>query len=183
MVRVILAFAAFIAGIAPMAARPVSPETAVFAALFDGLGPLPDTLLFGDSTLRFHLPSDASRSWRAQFDSIPQLPTRLEEISKTRVATASLAFPRPMRVLAGAELREIFSAGPSGWAEFYRRYPNQRSYLDVSPVAFSADSLDALVYYEHHCGGLCGSGEAVWLSRPAATDRWRIRKKVMFWVS
>jgi hypothetical protein len=88
-----------------------------------------------------------------------------------------------MRVLTGAELHEIFSSGPNGWTEFHRRYPKQRGYLGLSPVAFSADSLDALVYYEYHCGGLCGRGDAVWLNRSAATDRWRLRKRVMFWIS
>jgi hypothetical protein len=117
MARMIFAIAAFIAGVAPMTVPSVSPETAVFAALLDniGMGTLPDTLLLGDSTLQFHAPTAAnSRSWRAQFDSIPaQLPIRLEEISKTKVATESLALPRPMRVLTRAELREIFSADPT----------------------------------------------------------------------
>jgi hypothetical protein len=82
-----LGFAALIAGVAPLAAPPVSPETAVFAALFDGIGmgALPDTLLFGDSTLQFPLPANAVSALRAHFDSIPsQLLIRLEEISRTR---------------------------------------------------------------------------------------------------
>lgn len=184
MVRIVLGFAALIGGVAPVVAPPVSPETAVYAAVLDGIGmgSLPDTLLFRDSTLQF--PAGAVRSFRDQFDSMSsQLPVRLEEISKTRVATESLALPRPMRVLTGAEFREIFSGGPGGWAEFNRRYPKQRGFLGLSPVAFSADSLDALVYYEYNCGGRCGRGATVWLSRSTAADRWRVRRHVTFWNS
>ncbi|MHB1297506.1 MAG: hypothetical protein ACYC0B_03160 [Gemmatimonadaceae bacterium] len=164
----------------------VSVEADVYAALLDSIGlkPIPDTLLVGDSSLQFRAPAGGVASWRTQFDSIPsELPRRLEVASQSRIPSLALALPRPAKVVTPAELREIFATGPGGWAEFYRRYPKQRSYIRLSPVAFSDDSLNALVYYEYHCGGLRGGGDAVWLARLSSTSRWHVRKRVGFWVS
>lgn len=165
---------------------PVSIDTAVYAALLDSIGlrPLPDTLLLGDSTLTFRAPTGGIPTWRTQFDSIPsELPPKLEVASQTKLPSSALALPRPVRIVARVELDEIFASGPDGWREFYRRYPRQRSWILFSPIAFSVDSVHALVYYEYHCGGLCGGGDAVWLMRNAKTGRWFVRKRVMFWVS
>jgi hypothetical protein len=116
--------------------------------------------------------------------SIPAtLPTLLESVSAAKRSSTVLPLHRPVRILTSAELSEIFERpGRSGWQEFYRRYPRQRSYLRFTPVAFSADTLDALVYYEYYCGGLCGEGSAVWL-RGQSSGRWQVRKIVGFWVS
>lgn len=163
-----------------------APEAAVYAALIDSVytRPVPDTLLLGDSTVDFHAPRGGIPTWRTQFDSIPgALPPVLEAVSRSKRASATLPLSRPMRIVTEGERREIFARGiDAGWMEFYRRYPRQRNYLRFSPVAFSRDSLDAMVYYEYHCGGLCGGGDAVWLTR-RDDQRWRVRKVVEFWVS
>lgn len=163
-----------------------SPESGVYAALVDAIHErrAPDTLLLGDSTLAFRVSRDAVPSWRAEFDSIPAtLATLLETVSAAKRSSAALPMPRPVRIVTSAELSEIFeSRGRGGWQEFYRRYPRQRSYLRFTPVAFSADTLDALVYYEYYCGGLCGWGSAVWLRRQS-NGRWQVQKTVGFWIS
>jgi hypothetical protein len=163
-----------------------SPELGVYTALVDAIHPrgVPDTLLLADSTLAFHVSRDAVPSWRAEFDSIPAaLSTLLETISAAKRSSTVLPLPRPVRILTSAELDEIFETrGRDGWDEFYRRYPRQRSYLRFTPVAFSADTLDALVYYEQYCGSLCGEGTAVWLRRQS-TGRWRVQKSVNFWIA
>lgn len=88
-----------------------------------------------------------------------------------------------MRQLSVAELREIFRAGPGeGWVEFARRFPGARRYAAFSPVAYAADGRSALVYYEYHCGGLCGAGHLVFLERQA-DDRWRVTVALQTWVS
>jgi hypothetical protein len=158
----------------------------VYAALIDSLYKQPDsdTLLIADSTMSFRVPTNALAKWRQQFDSIPSdLPHRLEVASQIWQPSNSLPLPRPIRVLSYAELGGIFKSGPgNGWAEFSRRYPRQGKYLRLTPIAFSADSVDALTYYEYHCGPLCGGGNAVWLERDVA-HRWKIRKVVRFWIS
>ena len=164
----------------------VAPDTDVYAALIASIHTrqIPDTLLVGDSTLQFRAPQGGVPRWRTQFDAVPaELTHGLETLSRSRRASAQLSLPRPVRIVSADALREIFSPRMrGGWQEFHRRYPNQRGYLRFSPVAFSADTLDALVYYESHCGGLCGRGEAVWLTRRASAH-WRVRKVVGCWVS
>lgn len=173
------------AGPASVAPR-VAPERAVYAALIDSVytRPVRDTLLLGDSTIGFRAPSGGILTWRTQFDSIPRaLPLALDEVSRVTRASATLPLSRPVRIITDAERREIFARGIEvGWVEFYRRYPRQRRYLRFSPVAFSSDSLDAMVYYEYYCGGLCGGGNAVWLTR-RDDHTWRVRKVVGLWVS
>ncbi|MFL5574708.1 MAG: hypothetical protein ACJ79S_01860, partial [Gemmatimonadaceae bacterium] len=54
--------------------------------------------------------------------------------------------------------------------------------LAVTPIAFSDDSAQALVYYEVWCGDLCGGGYELWFVRGAA-GRWRLRQETTHWVS
>lgn len=163
------------------------PERLVYAALLDSLvrGTTSDTLLLKDSTTVFQMPGDRTvRSWRVQFDSIPsELPQLLAAISGVRRASASLDVPRPTRSVSCAELNKIFENGPGeGWQRFHESYPSQRQFIGLSSVAFSRDGESALVYYEYHCGGLCGGGNAVWLMHMPGGP-WQIRKVLMFWVS
>ena len=169
------------------ATRAGSTEAAVYAALLDSIGPkpLPDTLLLGDTTLSFRMPSrEVPAEWRAQFDSIPEdLPLKLEEASLRRRPSSELRLPRPASFVTRTELIDIFVNGPHGWQDFYQRYPAHRGYMESSPIAFTTDSLNALVYYEYRCGGLCGHGEVVWLRRQTRDAPWRIRKRIELWIS
>lgn len=143
-------------------------------------------LLVRDSTLGFHAPDGrAVPSFRVRWDSIPhELGPSLDSLSRHRRATRDLPLARELVVLAPADLRAIFSTGDPGmgWNEFYRRWPVQRRYFGFSPVAYSEDGNNALVYMEYHCGPLCASGDAYWLVRDA-DGRWRVRQRVQFWVS
>jgi hypothetical protein len=167
---------------------PTSRVAEVYATLVDSAytRPTPDTLLVAESTVAFRIPPVGTRSeWRRKYDSIPaELPAALAAASRSKRPSSELPLPRPVRFIAHAELTEIFARGVGeGWQEFYRRYPRQRNYLAFSPVVFSADSVDALVYLEYHCGGLCGGGDLYWLTRTGNGRGWRVQKKVMFWVS
>jgi hypothetical protein len=164
----------------------ISASQQVYAAVFDSLYKQPesDTVLIAASTIKFRVPTNARATWQQQFDSIPpDLARQLEVASQNQQPSTALALPRPIRVLSGSEILEIFKSGTGeGWTEFYRRYPRQRKSLRLTPVVFTSDSLDALVYYEYYCGSLCAGGDAVWLKRDK-TQRWKIRKVVGFWVS
>jgi hypothetical protein len=48
-------------------------------------------------------------------------------------------------------------------------------------VGFNAAMNQAMVYIQHACGGLCGSGHYVLLEKNA--DQWRVVKESMVWVS
>jgi hypothetical protein len=169
----------------PVDAARAAPA-AVYAALIDSVftRPVPDTLLVAESTLVFRAPVGGVSAWRTQFDSLPTgLPRALESASAFRQSSEELPLPRPTRIVTRRELREIFARGiERGWEEFARRYPRQRNYLQFSRVVFTSGYADALVYYEYHCGGLCGGGEIVWLV-PSDNGRWRVRKRIQRWVS
>jgi hypothetical protein len=49
-------------------------------------------------------------------------------------------------------------------------------------VAYSADRRTAAIYYEYHCGGLCGAGNVVVLEL-AADNRWHVKTVLLQWVS
>jgi len=55
------------------------------------------------------------------------------------------------------------------------------SLVSLSPVAFTADSNQALVYVGVHCGGLCGGADIVYLRR--ANAGWTIAATFPMWRS
>ena len=159
---------------------------AVYDAAIDDVydGKRPDTVLVGDSSLVFLLPTpDVVPEWRAQFDSFPpHLAAELARRSATQLPSSLLPLPPSTRTITSAELAEIFSREGNGWTEFYRRYPRQRLWITLSPVAFNRDSTEALLYREYHCGSLCGSGDLMWLERRGGS-KWHVRKYLNHWVS
>ena len=161
-------------------------EAAVYALVLHEIyrGSLPNTVVATDSTLLLRDPGGGVPWWGQSFDSIPsELPASLVAASARRVPTAALPLPRPVRTLSTAEIRALFRAGPhAGWEQLHRRFPGARLYVALSPVAFGADGSQALVYYEYHCGALCGAGYAAWLIREP-TGTWEVRKTIGFWVS
>ena len=147
---------------------------------------VPDTLVLRDSSARFQMPVGAIPSWRQQFDSLPrELAIELDRVSSTRVASQELSLPRPIHVLTRALRDSLF--GPAdlnvGWASFHRRFPSQGQILAFSPVVFSGNGNQAMVFAESQCGGRCGRGELVWLVRDQNKDEWQVRKAILLWIS
>lgn len=174
------------AGLAAPAPR-AAPERAVYGAVFAHVfrGTPPDTVVMAESTVVFYAPAldGAVPEWRRQYAVVPAaLPHALAALSGRPVPTAALPLPRPAVVLGAAAMRAMFQGGTdAGWAAFHRRFPRARVRLSVSPVAFSVDGAEAVVYYEYDCGGLCGGGDLAWLARSATG--WAVRKIVPFWIS
>lgn len=71
--------------------------------------------------------------------------------------------------------------GPGGWKDFYRKYPKSSGYWTFSPVGYDSGGAEALVYVGHHCGGLCGTGHLVLLTKE--DGRWVIKNRLMLWIS
>lgn len=141
--------------------HPASEVYDVIAMSLYASSPRPQTVLIADSSLVFRQPggSDVISSWRMRLESMPRaLVAELARVSATRVPVEKLSLPTGARVITRAELRSIFTGGPPNWEEFYRRYPEQRMWFAVTPVVFNADTSQALLYREYHCGGLCGGG-------------------------
>lgn len=68
------------------------------------------------------------------------------------------------------------------WQTFYARFPRTRGLTTVSGVGLSADGRQALLALDHGCGGLCGHGHVLLLTR-APGGRWHVRHVRMTWVS
>jgi len=75
--------------------------------------------------------------------------------------------------------RNIFKSG--SWNEFYKRHPNSEGVIVLSRVGFNAGMNQALLYIDHTCGGLCGTGHYVLLEK--SHGAWRVVKREMVWVS
>jgi hypothetical protein len=85
-------------------------------------------------------------------------------------ATIGLAVER-----AGAADLATFrgAAGPDEyWRRFYARYPGSPGLVRLSRVGFDQASEQALVFVYHICGGRCGTGRYVLLSRSG--EQWEV---------
>ncbi|HET6975131.1 MAG TPA: hypothetical protein VFI24_02325 [Pyrinomonadaceae bacterium] len=78
------------------------------------------------------------------------------------------------------EIKKIFDVGRN-WEEFYKRYPGSRGFILLSRVGFNAEMNQALVYIQHSCGGLCGTGNYMLLEKK--DDRWQVVKRSMAWIA
>jgi len=78
------------------------------------------------------------------------------------------------------EIEKVFNDG-GWWQEFYKRYPDSGGFIILSRVGFNAGMNQALVYIQHGCGGLCGTGHYVLLEK--SLDGWKVSKRSMVWIS
>lgn len=78
------------------------------------------------------------------------------------------------------EIVKIFK-GPGSWEDFYKRYPDSSGLIVLSRVGFNPAMNQAMIYIEHSCGGLCGTGHYVLLEK--TSDNWRVVQQIMVWVS
>ncbi|HET7459690.1 MAG TPA: hypothetical protein VFJ82_00525 [Longimicrobium sp.] len=68
------------------------------------------------------------------------------------------------------------------WRAFYERYPGSSGLISLSRVGFNAARTQAVLNVDRGCGGLCGNGVIVLLTRDAA-GRWRVAATRGTWVS
>ena len=52
-----------------------------------------------------------------------------------------------------------------GWTDFYKKYFASSGYITFSRVGFNSDGTKAVIYREVSCGGLCGYGGYILLSK------------------
>lgn len=67
------------------------------------------------------------------------------------------------------------------WEEFYRQYPDSGGFISFSQVGFNSEMSQAIVYFEHWCQRLCGSGFYVLLDKDK--EGWKVTKRHRAWVS
>jgi len=68
--------------------------------------------------------------------------------------------------------------GSRFWDEFKSRF-DATGWISFSDVILSREGLDALVYYEAQCGGLCAEAGYAWLHRDTRQSRWSVRLRVV----
>lgn len=86
---------------------------------------------------------------------------------------------RPTTAMSTDELPRTFQM--DFWRKFHDRHPGTAGYVQATRAVVSHDAGHALVYVEHHCGGLCGSGDLHLLRLDAG--QWRIETSYRLWIS
>ena len=126
-------------------------------------GESPSVIYVGSTTDQFRLRDVPSRRNPPGTPLPQELARQLEAISRLPRPVDSLSLPAGTRVLH--EPRETSpEAGNTLPLPF----------LTFSPIALSSDAREALLYFEYHCGVLCGYGDVAWLSR-SEDGQWRPR--------
>lgn len=75
------------------------------------------------------------------------------------------------------DIADLFSKDVlHSWEKFYRKYPKSGGYTTFSRVGFNAEKTQALVYQAHSCGGLCGQGSYMLLTKTNGV--WTIKNSV-----
>lgn len=77
--------------------------------------------------------------------------------------------------------RKKFEDQQKDWSEFYEKYPESGGYISLSNVGFNKTGDQALVYFVHWCGGLCGTGHYLLLSK--CKKDWKVDTLAMIWIS
>ena len=89
-------------------------------------------------------------------------------------------FPTGTRLVSAEAVEMIFTRSEieGNWSAFRSQF-RSKGWLAFSGGILTGDQLNALVYYESRCGGLCGEGGYVWLRRDTVSSPWRIAKKII----
>ena len=129
---------------------------------------------------------DSSSEWLKQFDEVPadlrRAASRPSPTQSHRLDGS--VFPTGTRLVSAVAVETTFrgSGIEENWSAFRRQFSAQ-GWLAFSDGLLADDQLNALVYYESRCGGLCGEGGYVWLRRDSVSSPWRIAKKIVGWMA
>ena len=84
-------------------------------------------------------------------------------------------------IITREEIKKIFWRG-GGWDKFYEIYPNSQGILRLSRVGLNNEVNQAVVYVGNQEHWLAGKGYYVFLVKDNK-ERWKVKDKVMIWVS
>jgi hypothetical protein len=116
-----------------------------------------------------------SGGWFAQSSRLTRASFFLNSVFSTDISA-------DFRLTSGA--RAVFvnpSDLGSKTSDFGARFPNNLGYFVVSHVGLNLNKTEALVYVDHFCGGLCGSG-GYFLMRKVGGE-WHVVDQHNTWVS
>ncbi|HEY9283446.1 MAG TPA: hypothetical protein VIP46_08330 [Pyrinomonadaceae bacterium] len=116
---------------------------------------------------------------RKFFDESPEaLSDFREQNREPGTINKSLRLPIKHLLLGEADFE---LAMRDGWEGFFKRHPKSGGWVALSRVGFNREMTQALVYFEHGCGGLCGSGIYLLLEKGEAG--WKVAKVLRAWIS
>jgi len=127
--------------------------------------------------VRYRLPHLSDETIR-NYEAVVKVPSKLRQ-----------SFDLDLRyaLFSDDEYGSIFDAGDDldriadNWSKFYTRYPASGGYVQLSNVGFDNTRRQALVYFIHRCGFLCGTGHYILLSKQG--DVWSVDQIAMMWTS
>jgi len=163
-------------------------DRGIYEAVIKALlrGDLPSALVIQAPPLGLPLPS--ASDWRLLDPEISTLQTKVEA---ARLGPADSfsgeSFPPGTQLVPKEQIEELFRTAPRGnsledrWLPFRSRF-NVSSFQAFSRPIITDDGLNALVYYSHSCGTLCGETGYAVLHRSSLSEAWvvarRLRKSV-----
>lgn len=124
----------------------------------------------------------ASPRWELDMPRAPEIPYafRVALVDANRQAHPQpLPGGRASAVMASDEIPRTFQL--DFWKRFYERHPGSAGYFQATRAVVSGDGRQALIYVEHSCGGLCGSGDLHLLR--LHDGQWRAETSYTLWVS
>ena len=116
-----------------------------------------------------------SDAWFAHSSRITQASFLLNSLFSTDIST-DLRLPNGARAIFVS--RSDLGAKTN---DFEARFPNEMGYFVVSHVGLNLDKTEALLYFDHFCGGLCGGGKYVLMRKE--NGAWHVVDSHGTWVS
>lgn len=120
--------------------------------------------------------SSASDAWFAQSSRITRTSFFLNSVFSTDIS-ADMRLPSGTRVVF-VNPSDLTGTNPR---DFEARFPNNFGYFVVSHVGLNLKKTEALLYIDHFCGGLCGSGDYFLMRK--ANGVWHVIDRRNTWVS
>ena len=162
----------------PPQARPEAEVYAVLLKLRYHATPA-SRLSVKDVTVPMPTLTGSSPDWLGEFRGVPRA---LRDAARQPMPTRAITFdrallPRGTRWISEREIERTLGIDPNNWPRFKPRHGTD-GWLSLSEVLFTAERLDALVYYDARFGGYGESGY-VWLHRETAQSRWAVAKRII----
>jgi hypothetical protein len=113
-------------------------------------------------------------------ETIDDFHARAKECYSLRL---QLDIPVKYVIVGGKDLDPLFPKGEldRAWSRFYAKYPGSSGIISFSRPGFNRAFTQALISTGRSCGGLCGAGHFVLLTKD--NGGWTVKTKVPTWVS
>ena len=149
-------------------------------------------LIIRDKSITAYASGDKKENWQ-------QVKIRLPKLAEDTIAgyeadlknptdlKPNLDLPLKYYFLTLKDYETIFTSpdnmdpATDDWSKFYKKYPESGGYISLSNVGFNKSKDQALVYFVHWCGMLCGTGNYVLLSKDESG--WKVDSVAMIWIS